>query len=293
MDEVAAVRSFNRTVTKRIGVLDDAYLDRGRPLGASRVLYELASDGTDLRLLRDRLGLDSGYLSRLLRMLESEGLVAVTADQSDGRVRIAAPTAAGAEELRELNRLSDEQARDLLEPLGARQRHALLDAMATVERLLDAGQIVFTLEPPGSPGVRAAFATYYDELNRRFDGGFDAALAIQVGDAELSAPRGGVLLARLDGRVVGCGAVRLTDPDTAHLKRMWVDASARGLGLGRRMLGRLEQLAASLGATRVQLETNHTLPEAIALYRSSGYAEVPRFNDEQYGDHWFEKRLDP
>lgn len=291
MDAIATVRAFNRTVTQRIGALDDAYLQRGRPLGASRVLWELGNDGADLRELRDRLGLDSGYLSRLLRTLEAEGLVTVEADPGDGRVRIARPTAAGRAELGELNRLSDDQARNLLDPLSARQRDALVAAMDTVRRLLLAGQIELALEAPDSPDTRAAFAQYYAELDTRFVGGFQYALAIAVGDDELRPPRGAVLLARLGDRVIGCGAIRLTAPDTAHLKRMWVHPDARGLGLGRRLLAALEAQAATLGATRVQLETNRTLPEAIEMYRSGGYREVEPFNDERYGDLWFEKTV--
>ncbi|MGZ6674863.1 MAG: MarR family transcriptional regulator, partial [Solirubrobacteraceae bacterium] len=79
MDDAATrqVRSFNRSVTQRIGALNDEYLARGRPLGASRVLWEISADGTDLRTLRARLDLDSGYLSRLVQSLERDGLVAV------------------------------------------------------------------------------------------------------------------------------------------------------------------------------------------------------------------------
>src|ERR687888_1545667 len=89
------VRSFNRTVTERIGALQDEYLARGRPLGASRVLWEIGRDGTDLRALRARLDLDSGYLSRLVRGLERDGLVVVEPGPNDRRVRASALTDAG------------------------------------------------------------------------------------------------------------------------------------------------------------------------------------------------------
>ena len=104
-------------------------------------------------------------------------------------------------------------------------------------------------------------------------------------------PAGLFLVATLHGEPVGCGALKLHNPEPAELKRMWVADAARGLGLGRRLLGELERRAAALGATSIRLETNRALTEAIALYRSAGYREVAAFNDERYADHWFEKQL--
>src|ERR1700732_4592098 len=117
---VKQVRSFNRLVTQRVGALNDAYLARERPLGQARLLWEIGVEGREVRLLRARLGLDSGYLSRLLRSLEEAGLVCVEAKEDDGRVRIARLTAAGRAEQALLERRSDELARSLLEPLGER-----------------------------------------------------------------------------------------------------------------------------------------------------------------------------
>src|SRR6058998_3683051 len=98
MEQVEQVRRFNRTVTQRIGALDEGFLGRARPLGASRVLWEIPPEGADVRELRGRLGLDSGYLSRLLGRLADEGLVSVTPDRSDNRVRRVRPTAKGRRE---------------------------------------------------------------------------------------------------------------------------------------------------------------------------------------------------
>src|SRR4051795_5199883 len=128
------VRSFNRTVTQRIGVLQDEYLARGRPLGASRVLWEVGEAPVDVRVLRARLDLDSGYLSRLLRALEGEGLVVVERGAADGRVRTVRLTDAGRAERAVLDRESDALADSLLAPLGAAQRERLVAAVATGER---------------------------------------------------------------------------------------------------------------------------------------------------------------
>ena len=140
-DLTEPVRRFNRTVTERIGALTDDYLARSRPLGASRVLWEIGAGGADVRSLRARLRLDSGYLSRLLRGLEAEGLVAVQAGDGDRRVRAVTLTAAGRAERAELDRLSDAHAQSLLDPLTSRQRDRLIEAMGTVERLLTASLV--------------------------------------------------------------------------------------------------------------------------------------------------------
>jgi DNA-binding MarR family transcriptional regulator/GNAT superfamily N-acetyltransferase len=285
------VRSFNRAVTERIGALEDGYLSRGRPLGASRVLWEIGDDGADLRSLRARLGLDSGYLSRLVRSLEQDGLVAVEPSASDKRVRSVRVTAAGRAERALLDRRSDELAASLLAPLGETQRDRLVEAMEVVERLLVAGLVEIAIENPTSPAAGFCIESYFAELDRRFDTGFDPSRSIPADVEELTEPAGLLLVARLRGEPVGCGALKLHGTKPAELKRMWVARAARGLGVGRRILGALEEHARSRGVRRVRLETNGTLREAMSLYRSAGFVEVDPFNDEPYAHHWFEKRL--
>src|SRR5579862_745419 len=290
-DAVERLRSFHRTVTERVGALEAEYLGRSRPLGESRLLWEIGSDGVDVRDLRRRLGLDSGYASRMLRSLEAQGLVTVKTSSVDGRVRTARLTARGKREAAELDRLSDELASSILEPLDEHQRAKLADAAETVRRLLEASSITVEPEPAGGAGARWCIAQYFDELGRRFDQGFDPALSIPAAEADMTPPHGVLLVARLRGRPIGCGALKLHPGEPTELKRMWVDPSTRGLGLGRRLLRELEHHAASAGATTIRLETNASLAEAIALYRSAGYDEVPAFNDEPYAHHWFEKHL--
>ncbi|WP_229403221.1 bifunctional helix-turn-helix transcriptional regulator/GNAT family N-acetyltransferase [Micromonospora okii] len=295
MDEglIAAVRRFNRTVTQRVGALDDEYMNRGRPLAQSRLLWEIGPDGAEVAALRTRLGLDSGYLSRLLRTLEGDGLVSVGPAVGDGRVRVAALTDAGRAEWVELDERSDEFARSLLEPLTERRRERLVAAMAEVERLLVASMVVIEPCPPGDPRARACVRAYAREVAGRFDDGFDPALSRPVRDEELVPPAGVFLLATLNGEPVGCGAVKLHRDAPAEIKRVWVSDAVRGLGLGRRMLDELERHAAERGWTAVRLDTNRHLIEAIALYRSAGYREVEAFNDEPYAHHWFCKPVAP
>src|SRR5687767_6013378 len=127
-DQIAQVRRFHRLVTQRAGALDDHFLGRNRPLGESRVLFEIGTEGADLRELRARLDLDSGYLSRLVRSLASRGLVTLRSASGDERVRRAELTRAGRAELEEINRRSDRSARSILAPLTDSQRERLVSA---------------------------------------------------------------------------------------------------------------------------------------------------------------------
>src|SRR3712207_4362023 len=145
-DSVALIRRFNRTVTERVGALEESFLGRGRPLGASRLLWEVGEDGADLHELRDRLGLDSGYASRLVRRLEKEGLVVVEVDPADGRRRRLRRTAAGLAEVQELDRLSDLAAAALLDGVPDGHRERLLAAAGEVERTLRAALVRIDVE---------------------------------------------------------------------------------------------------------------------------------------------------
>ena len=288
---LSQVRRFNRIVTQRVGALNDRFLARDRSLGESRVLWEIGAEGRDVRSLRTQLELDSGYLSRLLRSLEASGLVAVGPAGSDKRVRIARLTSSGSAERAILDKRSDELAASLLAPLGAKQRAQLVAAMAEVERLLIAAMVNIVVIDPAHPHARHCLRAYFSELDSRFDDGFDPTQSIPASDQELRLPAGLLLVATLGTEPIGCGALKFHDNQPAEIKRMWVDESARGLGIGRRLLSELEHSAAKHGARAVRLETNKTLVEAIRLYRSAGYGEVAAFNDERYAHHWFEKEL--
>jgi DNA-binding MarR family transcriptional regulator/GNAT superfamily N-acetyltransferase len=288
---ILQVRSFNRVVAERTGVFGDRFLGRARPYGESRLLWEIGPEGIEIRALRSRLGLDSGYTSRVLRSLERQGLVKVAASPDDRRVRRATLTELGLAERAELDRRSDEVALGFLEPLSEAQRARLVAAMADVERLLRASQMTFAVEDPTAPGAWWCIEQYIAELNARFEAGWDPSRSISADAHELRPPAGLLVIARLRQEPVGCAALKFHDDAPAELKRMWVSPEARGLGLGRRLLEEMERQARTAGVGVLRLETNGALTEAIALYRSSGYREVPAFNDEPYAHHWFEKRL--
>jgi DNA-binding MarR family transcriptional regulator/GNAT superfamily N-acetyltransferase len=290
-DEIAQVRRFNRLVTQRAGALNDHFLGRDRPLGESRLLYEIGEHGADLRDLRRRLGLDAGYVTRLVQALETKGLVRSSHADADQRVRKARLTAAGRRELREMNKRSDEVARAVLAPLSPAQRARMVTAMDEVCRLLLLAGLVIERVDPASPAARWCVAQYFAELDRRFESGFDASTSLPTPDDDFQPPGGAFLVAFADGEPVACGAVRTIAPAVGYLKRMWVSEGVRGLGLGRRLLEALEEQARELGMTTLRLETNDALQEAIGLYRSAGFREVPPFNSEPYARHWFEKDL--
>lgn len=301
-EAVAQVRRTNRLVTERIGALEEGYLARGRSLGASRLLWEIGrlsegrpdvgpDVGEDLRALRERLALDSGYVSRLLRSLEAEGLVTVRRSQADRRVRVARLTEAGRQERRVLDERSDDLATALLEPLTAGQRARLVAAMAEVERLLTASAVEVREVDAWMPDAQRCLQAYFTELDRRFPSGYDPARGA-ADPEEMRRPAGVFLVAYLHSEAIACGGVRFHQNRVAELKRMWVASERRGLGLGRRMLAELTARARDQGAAVVRLQTHQSLVEAITMYESEGFERVTAFNqDEPDATDWFQQRL--
>ena len=289
---IGHVRRFNRAVTQRAGALNDHFLSRDRPLATSRLLWEIGTEGGEVVMLRRRLGVDSGQMSRMLRALESDGMVTVAPSAGDGRVRVAHLTAKGLIERAVLDERSDEVAASILDPLDADQRAELVRAMRTVERLVATSLIELRQVDPAGPDAQRCLRAYVAELNRRApERGFDPSKGATAHPHEVRPPGGAFVVAYLRGEAIGCGAVKHQPAEVSDIKRMWVAESARGLGLGRRLLEHLERLAREHGSREARLETSDVLPEAIALYRSSGYVEVPPFNDEPFADRWFTKPL--
>ena len=152
LHDIETVRAFNRIVTLRAGAADSSYLGRGRPLGQARLLFEIGPQGADVQSLRAKLGLDSGYASRLLRDLERQGLVDLRPDPDDGRRRLAALTAAGLAEWQAYDDLSDQLASTMLDPLSGRQRERLLAAMREVCALLSRPAVEIATRTSPAPG---------------------------------------------------------------------------------------------------------------------------------------------
>ncbi len=240
-----------------------------------------------MRELRARLDLDSGYLSRLLRTLEAEGLVTVQAGGADRRRRTVSLTAAGRAERARLDERSDDLARSFLAPLSTRQADAA--RRRDGHRRAPAHGRARGSRPRTRDGeaARHCLRRYFAEIDERFEAGFNE-------DVALPFDFGVFIVARLRGEPIGCGALKVhADETPPEIKRMWVAPEARGLGVGRRILAELERHARERGASAIRLETNRALAEAQRLYRSAGYVEVEPFNAEPYAHYWFTKTLNP
>ncbi|MFF5482643.1 GNAT family N-acetyltransferase [Streptomyces sp. NPDC012935] len=289
-DHVTAFRRFNRYFTRRIGVLDDHYLGQDRPLGEARLLFEIG-DGTSLRELRSRLGLDAGYLSRMAKALEAQGMVTLSAHPRDNRSRMIELTPAGQVEVTEQDRRAGRAAAGLLAGLSAPQRAELTAAMATAQRLLRLAGITVDLVDGAAPDARACLDAYAADLDERFPEGFDKDDLVRP--EEVSGEAGAFFVAYEERRPVGCGALRRLEPGVGEIRHVWVRPDARRLGLARRLLAALEQEALARHLRAVRLDTHAALTEAQAMYRACGYTDIPAYDDNIYASHWFEKRLAP
>ncbi len=288
-DPIARFRRFARAVTLEVGALDTSFLGRGRPLGAARVLNAIGSGRTDVTEIRESLALDSGLMSRLLRGLEDEGLVRTVPHPDDARRRVATLTQAGRQEFRAYEELSNERAAALLD--RSPRVGDLVEAMDMIASALGRERISIAEADPRGEAALYCLGEYYAELGRRFARGFDVSLSRDPDATDMVRPCGAFLVATSDGLPVGCVALKGSGGDTAEIKRLWISPAARGLGLGRRLMDAAEDSARSLAIDVLRLDTNSALPEALKLYRTSGWIEIDRFNDDPYPDHFFEKRL--
>ncbi len=288
-DRIGRFRRFARAVTKEVGALDTSFLGRGRPLGAARVLNAIGVGRTEVAEIRDDLGLDSGLMSRLLRGLEEEGLVSTTPHPDDARRRVANLTEAGRREFRAYEEISNARALALLE--RAPRSDELLDAMDLIASALGRDRIAIEEADPRGEAARSCLGEYYAELGRRFEKGFDVSRSRDPDAADMVRPRGAFLLAMSDGMPIGCVGLKGAGGELAEIKRLWICPTARGLGLGKRLMRAAETVARELSVEILRLDTNSALPEALKLYRTSGWVEIDRFNEDPYPDRFFEKRL--
>jgi DNA-binding MarR family transcriptional regulator/N-acetylglutamate synthase-like GNAT family acetyltransferase len=288
-DPIRRFRRFARAVTREVGALDTSFLGRGRPLGVVRVLNAIGMGRTDVAEIRDYLGLDSGLMSRLLRSLEEEGLVKTTPHPDDARRRVAVLTSAGRREFRAYEELSDQRASALLD--RSPRSDQLLAAMDIVASALGRALIAIEEADPRGDDARYCLGEYYAELGRRFERGFDVSRSRDPDAADMVRPRGAFLLAMSDGLPIGCVGLKGSGGEVAEIKRLWICESARGFGMAKRLMLAVETVARELSVKTLRLDTNSALPEALKLYRTSGWVEIDRFNDDPYPDHFFEKHL--
>lgn len=290
LDSVARLRRFNRAVTREAGALDTSFLGRGRPLGAARVLIMVRPEGTDVALIRERLGLDSGLMSRFLRSLEREGLIATANDPADRRRRIARLTEAGRAELAAYDAIGHARAARLIARAGPRAEE-LVAAMDLIATLLNRDQMELHPADPDSPEVLACWQAYVDELIARVPGARPELFPVpDPGAGSFRPPGGRCLVAWSDDLPVGCVSLRSLDATTAEVKRLWVHESARGHGLARRLMTAIEDEARAMGHTMLKLDTNSALAEAIALYRRSGWSDIAPYTGAP-ADTWMGKTL--
>ncbi len=288
MSDIETMRAFNRSVTRTLGVFDKNYLGRPRPLAASRLLFEIGEEGEDLKTLRERMGIDSGYLSRLLRKLEKESLITIQKHPSDGRSRIAILGEKGLEELKTLHRLSDQQADTTLSRIPQHMKSSLVESMDTITRIMESVSIELIQVKGDDPRAQAMLKAYYADLSVRFDTTFDPSADAHEG--EYDSPQGIFCIVLLFGKPVGCGALRFFD-DFAEVKKVWIDPNYRRRGIASKILLWLEKEVSRTGYDTIRLDTNESLEEAIGLYKKYGYAMIDRYNDNPYAQYFFEKRL--
>lgn len=296
---IGAVRRFNRFYTRRIGLLEEGLHGSPFSLTEVRVLYELAhrKDPTASELGRE-LGLDAGYLSRLLRRFEKQGYLARHATAHDARASHLRLTPRGRAAFAPLNRQSEELVAGLLKPLPPADQQRLLAAMTTIEGLLHPGERpapVVTLRPhrPGDIGwvIERHGALYHREYG--WDARFEALVAEIAAKflRDFQPERERCWIAERDGVPAGCVFLVQKTKTVAQLRLLLVEPDARGLGIGRRLVAECTRFARAAGYRRIMLWTNSVLDAARHLYLEAGYrlvAEAPHadFGEKLVGQNW-------
>ncbi|GLZ31626.1 MarR family transcriptional regulator [Lentzea sp. NBRC 105346] len=282
---VTEVRAFNRFYTGVIGVLDRGYLDSPYSLTEVRVLYELAhTPAAEVVALRRDLGLDAGYLSRMLTRFERAGLVARSVSPSDARKQLVELTEAGQAEFAELDRRSSEEISGLLAPLSTADRERLVAAMHTIERVLRPGdrEIVLRGLRPGDLGwlVHRHGARYAEEFG--YDVTFEQLVAQVVADFRPGEREAG-WIAEVGGEPVGSIFCVAGDDRTAKLRLLLVEPSARGLGVGTRLVDECLRFAREAGYERMVLWTVKGLDNARRIYERAGFQLVDETPQHRFG----------
>ena len=293
--QVRDTRSFNRFYTSRIGVLEEGLFHSRFTLTEARLLFEIAHrDAPDASGLARDLGLDPGYLSRLLRGLRRRRVVASRPVPGDRRRRRLALTAAGRAAFGELDRRSQAEGKAMLGRLGPAEREELVAAMETIRRLLGPGSeappaaspVVLRPPRPGDLGwvVHRHGVLYAGEYG--WDERFEGLVAAVIGEftAGFDPARERAWIAERDGEILGCVFLVRKSGDVAKLRLLLVEPGARGLGLGRRLVEECVEFARGAGYRRVTLWTNDVLHAARHIYETAGFRVVAREPHRQFGE---------
>ncbi|HEY3141559.1 MAG TPA: helix-turn-helix domain-containing GNAT family N-acetyltransferase [Acidimicrobiales bacterium] len=279
-DDVAAIRAFSRFYTGILGVLDEGLLETPYTLTEARLLYELAQqDDLEVVELRRSVGVDGGYLSRLLSRFHADGLIRRTRSVADGRRQVVQLTKKGRSAFEVLNGRSADQVGGMLASLDLDQRRRLVGAMNTIESLL--GEVeprdMVVLRPlgPGDHGwiVQRHGLVYAQEFgwDETFEGLVARIMADFVDERERDPKRVAGWIAEIAGEPVGCVLCVAKDATTAQLRLLLVDPMARGSGIGGRLIDECIRFARRAGYTRLVLWTNDVLTDARRLYDQAGF----------------------
>lgn len=291
--DVAAFRGFNRFYTRFIGTVTERFLRTRYTLAEGRVLYELATRSRPrAKDVADALGMDAGYLSRILSKLEGAGLVRRTASKSDSRATDLLLTAKGRAAFRTLNERSETQARSLLEAMGGERRAELVSAMATIERVVAGGNLkrpTYRLRThrPGDMGWVVALEGAGYAAQFGWDPSFEALVARIVADfvSHYDASRERCWVAEGGGQHVGhVFLVRHPEEEgTAKLRLLYVDPRARGTGLGHTLVSECVAFAREAGYRKMTLWTQSILTAAHRIYQAAGFRLVREEPHHSFG----------
>ena len=288
---IEAVRAFNRFYTRQIGLLDEALLKSSFSLTEARVLYELANrEGMAASDLVRDLALDPGYLSRLLRKFEERGLVERAATEADSRRSEITLTLLGRQAFAPLNEGSNDQVRAVLDRLPRDEQDRLVKAMQVVRRLLGDGaepRVPYLLRPLQVGDV--GWIAHRQGLIYAQDYGWDETYEVLVAEILVAFVRNfdpkweRSWIAEREGEVVGSVFVVRKSPEVAKLRLLYVEPSARGLGIGRRLVDGCIAFARAKGYETLTLWTNDILGSARRIYQAAGFTLAEEEHHHSFG----------
>ena len=290
-EQISAVREFNRFYTARLGLLRKRHLDGDFSLTEARILYEIGT-APDLTAssLRIKLGLNAGYVSRILALLTRRKLVCQTTSKRDGREKLLTLSNAGKAAVARLNEQSDGEIRELLANVNSADCAALLDSLSSIRSILSGPHVVriVRLSESNEDAIRL-LQEYYEAVNvvQR-----DTPEAIQK---IIDNPCSGVWLAYLNEKAVGCVVLRNLSniPFAGECKRLYVKPEGRGNRIAHKLLDALEDFARNKGLRWIYLDSYDDLKVAIALYRKRGYVSCQRYNDNPQATVFLRKNIAP